>query len=90
MQRCTQLCLPFLDDKTACAVDILSTVYRKEQKTWREKKRTIGLVRHDLTHKLDKTDFGFPKVKAYNADYPDILIGINEINRHVGNRQWLH
>ena len=59
-------------------------------KNWQQKKSTFGLLRHDITKTLVKTENGFPKVAAYKGEFPSEIICFNSIHHNMNHNVWIH
>lgn len=82
--------LPLFGDSQISEWGNIRNTEWKDRRSWSNRKATIGLIRSDLTDCLEKTEFGFPIVKAYHGPFPSSLIGLNNVNGPKGRHMWLH
>ncbi|MDE6669590.1 MAG: DUF4417 domain-containing protein [Muribaculaceae bacterium] len=57
---------------------------------WSLKKATLGLIRSDLTKDLEKTQEGYPIVKAYNGKLPASIVEVGKIGKCKQPGAWLN
>lgn len=69
---------------------IYNNILIRDISSWKSRKATIGLLRHDLTKNLQKTSSGYPIVKAYNLEFPEDLIDISHLSKCTQPNQWLN
>lgn len=48
---------------------------------WQAQKATYGMIRHDFTKDLPKTDEGFPIVEAYTGVFPTELVEVGKLGK---------
>ncbi len=77
------------DAMMTCLRNTVCARSKSKPTSWYERKRKLGLLRHDLTKDLVKTSSGNPVVYKYDGDFPDAFVGIQDI-KLCGSRVWLH
>ena len=84
-----QLKVPFTDDEYA-SILVPSKKVIQSKSIWYAQKATLGILRHDLTKDLLKTEHGMPIVKAYTGDLPAMLVDFNSALKCGNPNAWLH